>query len=242
MQKKKTQRSIVTLTVAGLLLVCVCVRPSAFATTFVALTTDQEGILAFDSKRMSTLQGHPLAHSPTCKIVAGKRSLYGIAGLSGAGDLNAYQIIAPLATGKPEALGSIRDALVTLLQQAVSHMSAEELQPYTTAGVPLTIVIALSFAPTPALAELAFYVNADRTIRPHLIRHPNPALLFSAVAMKPLVPPHWSALTDKVALVHSLMSAGIAADADSARPISLITVNAYGLRWIETGACTDRRR
>lgn len=223
------------------LLVFICFLSPAFATTFVALTTEQEGILALDSSRTSTLNGQFLSRNPICKIVTGKRSLYAIAGMSGAGDLNAYKIIEPLATGKPEALVAIRDALLTMIHQVVPRMSDEELKRYLNTDIPLTVVVAIVFDKAPSLHEILFYLNQDRSIRPQLVSQKNPALIFSEAEMKSLLPQNWPDLDNKIPLMQSLMSAGIAANPTSAGPISLVRVNAYGLQWIETGACRVRR-
>ena len=235
------ERLLVSQIAVVLLLVTFCFFSPAFATTFVALVTDQEGIVAFDSKRTSTLSGHAFSQSPICKIITGNRSIYAIAGMSGSGDLNAYKIIAPLATGKPDALLSIQNALLTMIQTALPHMSEEELTRYINTGVPLTVVIAIVFDKVPSLYEILFYLNPDRSVRPQVVRQKNPALMFSEEAMKPLVPENWSDIDNKIPLVHSLMSVGIAANPISAGPISIIRLNAYGLQWIESGVCIVRR-
>jgi hypothetical protein len=240
----RTQRQqILQLFIGGLILLAPVTFPfPSHATTFVALTTDQEGILAFDSKRTSTLNGRSATASPTCKIVTGNRSLYAIAGMSGFGEQNAYEIIKPLADGTPDSLASIRDVLLAMIQAALPNMSEQDFRQYTNPDVPFTVVLAIIFDKAPLLHEIYFYLNQDRTIQAQIVNDKTPALRFSEEVMKSLVPHNWSELEEKTSLVRSLMSAGIAANSASAKPISIVKVTAYGLQWIETGSCTARRR
>jgi hypothetical protein len=210
------------------------VMTATFGTTFVVLSTGSQVVLGIDTKQGHQRGGRIVEDASVCKVITRKSSAYAISGFTGVTRLDdLYPVINRVATDDLEAtMLAVASPAEKFLSRHVPKIGSRDLELLAPNGKPITVIIGIGFKRTSIVRDVSFYVNPDRTIKavPELFGNPASYYDERAAEITGILPPFWYNEDDLAALLRKLMDAGIKANpADSGYPISIVTINRYGL-------------
>ena len=212
------------------------------ATTVIALSNGQQVVMAADS-RLTVTKGGADTYYQVCKVVVRSRAAYALSGIVGPpGDdivqpqgLRAIDLYG--ANDLVSSMSGIRAEIRRTLDGLVPTLSPREIQKHQS-GVSITDLFGIGMNPGPWIMGVSYFLRFGMTV--HEVERNN---TLAAFPMRPGVsdarPANWRDLSDLVPVVKKMMEVGIAADPESAYPITIVRLTKDGTEWVERGACEE---